>query len=116
MNERAEADAQDQVAAAATSRQRNRARVMAQTPGGPRDVTEDIVTLLDAIHGSMDWGSGFLNREDLVAWKTLADLLGFDAVAVGSADEAIAELDREEQRKRDFTAEWAQRQQVQEGT
>lgn len=114
-HERADAAALDHAAAVAASQQRNRARIVAYPPGGPRDVTEDVVTLLDAIHDSMDWGSGFLNREDLVAWKTLADLLGFDAAAVSSADEAIADLAREEQRKRDFAAEMARRQQTQTG-
>lgn len=100
MNEQAEADALDQATAAVASRQRNRARITAETPAGPRDVTEDVVTLLDAIHDSMDWGSGFLNREDLVAWKTLAQLLKFNPDAVEGADQHLQEIERVEQNRR----------------
>lgn len=108
-HEQAEADAQDRANAAAASQQRNRARITVEIPGGPQDVTEHVVTLLDAITNSLDWGSGFFNREDLVAWRALAQLLNFDADAIEGADQQLQELDRQEQARRESEAKVRER-------
>jgi hypothetical protein len=47
------------------------------------DAEDQAATLLDAIANSMDWRSGFLNGEDLAAWRAIAQLLDSDAVAWG---------------------------------
>jgi hypothetical protein len=44
------------------------------------EVTEDVVTLMDLISGSMEWGSGFYDAEDLAAYTRLASLLKFDPI------------------------------------
>jgi len=86
------ADREAREAAKLASEARVRNPVIIMTEDGNYDVTEYVVTLLDAIASSMDWGSGFLNREDLVAWKTLADLLAFDQDAIDDAVKQIRTL------------------------
>src|SRR5215216_7674624 len=107
--EQAEAAAQDRAAADTASQQRNRARVTVETPGGSQDVTEHVVTLLDAITNSLDWGSGFFNREDLVAWKTLAERLSFDADMIETADEQLRSIAIREQAQRESAARLRER-------
>ncbi len=92
MNEKRQADAEDQAAAVRATQQRNRAKIVAYPSSGEsQDVTEPVVSLLDSIHNSMDWGSGFLNREELEAWQVLAELLDFDGSAINEVDKKIHE-------------------------
>jgi hypothetical protein len=44
----------------------------------PVDVTEEVVSILDMITTSMDWGSDFWSDDDLPAFITLCNLLKFD--------------------------------------
>lgn len=43
--------------------------------GRPIDVTEHVVSLLDIISMSMEWGSGMYNDNDLPGFVELCDLL-----------------------------------------
>lgn len=43
------------------------------------DVTEAVQMIYDALTASMDYGSGFLGIEEMVAIKHLADTAGFEA-------------------------------------
>lgn len=65
----------------ATTVDRRRARFVAITDDGQVDVTEDVVSIMDRITETLDWGSGFFNDEDLHAWYRLAALLKIDAPA-----------------------------------
>lgn len=42
------------------------------------DITRELAVMYDAIVGSMDWGSGFLDREDVEALFRVATLCGFE--------------------------------------
>jgi hypothetical protein len=61
---------------------RNRGRMVAVIPNehglDVKDVTEEIVSVLDALTHTLDWGSGFFDDDDLRAFYTLTDLLKFD--------------------------------------
>lgn len=37
---------------------------------------EDVKVLLDALHSSLDWGSGFLDAEEIEAWCRVAESYG----------------------------------------
>lgn len=64
---------------AALTEARGRARIIAHPrSGGELDVTEDLVSILDALMQTMDWSSGFLNREDVEAVDKLTALLKFN--------------------------------------
>jgi len=93
MIEKQTADREAAEAAKLASQTRVRHQVLIHTSTEDLDVTEHVVTLLDAISSSMDWGSGFLNREDLVAWKTLAEHLAFDQGAIDDAMKQIRACD-----------------------
>lgn len=41
------------------------------------DVTEHVAAMFDALIGSLDWGSGFLDAETIEAILTVAELAGF---------------------------------------
>lgn len=61
---------------------RRRARIWAEPEGAERvDVTEHVVSLLDMITQSMDWGSEFWTDSDLPSFIELCGLLKFDATA-----------------------------------
>ena len=47
--------------------------------GTETNVTEEAKTVLDLLHSSLDWGSGFLSTEDVAAWHRFARALGIDA-------------------------------------
>jgi hypothetical protein len=52
--------------------------VVLRREGKPEiDVTEDVVTILDAVHHSMDWGSGFLEDHEEESARKLMRALGF---------------------------------------
>jgi len=60
---------------------RRRARIWAYPDGGKRiDVTEHVVSLLDMITTSMDWGSDFWTDTDLPSFIELCKLLKFEEV------------------------------------
>lgn len=48
--------------------------------------TEDIHHLLDLLSSSMDWGSGFLDDEDVAAWNRVAEATGYPKVAAKTAN------------------------------
>jgi hypothetical protein len=65
------------------SAERRRTRIWAYPdPDGraPVDVTEHVVSLLDMITSSMDWGSEFWGDTDLPSFIELCKLLKFDEV------------------------------------
>lgn len=58
---------------------RRRAKIVAfPLNGEPVNVTEEVVSLLDMITTSIDWGSDFWSDDDLPAFITLCDLLKFE--------------------------------------
>lgn len=64
----------------AATADRRRARIWAEPEGEQRiDVTEHVVSLLDMITQSMDWGSDFWTDSDLPSFIELCKLLKFDA-------------------------------------
>ena len=82
-NEQREAAADALRAFKAASEDRRRARIWAEPEGEPRvDVTEHVVSLLDMITMSMDWGSDFWNDADLPSFITLCRLLKFDPESI----------------------------------
>lgn len=57
---------------------RQRAEIIAFPIGGqPVNVTEEVVSVLDMIVTSIDWGSDFWSDDDLPAFITLCSLLNF---------------------------------------
>jgi hypothetical protein len=42
------------------------------------DVTEDVVSVMDQLTNTLDWGSGFFDDPSLAAFLRLADLLKID--------------------------------------
>lgn len=38
---------------------------------------EDLECVLDALEGSLDWGSGFLSQDEIDAWNRLAKLINY---------------------------------------
>lgn len=60
---------------------RKRAKIVAfPLDGEPVDVTEEIVSILDMIVSSLDWGSDFWSDDDLPAFITLCGLLKFEVM------------------------------------
>ena len=60
---------------------RQRTKIYAYPKGSKRvDVTEHVVSLLDMITTSMDWGSDFWTDTDLPSFIELCKLLKFDEV------------------------------------
>lgn len=60
---------------------RQRARIVAHPVNGkPVDVTEEVVSILDMIVTSIDWGSDFWSDDDLPAFITLCTLLDFKEI------------------------------------
>lgn len=58
------------------SAERRRAAVYVQRQSGdPVEVTEDVISVLDLMTTSMNWGSGFWYDEDLEAFTRLCGLL-----------------------------------------
>lgn len=49
-----------------------------KTADGEHDITRELAVMYDAIIGSTDWGSGFLDREDVEALFRVAAICGFD--------------------------------------
>jgi hypothetical protein len=65
----------------AATEDRRRARIWAEPEGEPRvDVTEHVVSLLDMITTSMDWGSDFWTDTDLPSFIELCKLLKFEEI------------------------------------
>jgi len=53
-------------------------RVLLETrPDDTFDVTEDVKRVLDALHSSLDWGSGFLDEEQTQSAEMLMKALEF---------------------------------------
>jgi hypothetical protein len=70
----------------AATAERRRATIWAEPEGEPRvDVTEHVVSLLDMITTSMDWGSDFWTDSDLPSFIELCRLLKFDTDAIPAA-------------------------------
>jgi hypothetical protein len=68
-----------------TSRERRRTKIYACPRHGKRiDVTEHIISLLDMITTSMDWGSDFWTDTDLPSFIELCKLLDFDEILDGT--------------------------------
>lgn len=42
----------------------------------------DVNRVLDCLAASMDWGSGFLEDEDIEAWNRVGEVVGYPEVAV----------------------------------
>jgi hypothetical protein len=42
------------------------------------DITEDVVTVVDGLVGSLDWGSGWMTEEEVDAVRRIAKLLRFE--------------------------------------
>ncbi len=65
----------------AATKERRRARIWAYPEGQKRvDVTEHVISLLDMITTSMDWGSDFWTDTDLPSFIELCKLLKFEEV------------------------------------
>lgn len=65
----------------AATAERRRAQIWACPEGGKRvDVTEHVVSLLDMITTSMDWGSDFWTDVDLPSFIELCRLLKFEEI------------------------------------
>lgn len=47
--------------------------------GAAHDITRELAVMYDAIVGSMDWGSGFLDIEDVEALLRIGALCGFES-------------------------------------
>ena len=61
--------------------ERRRTRIWAEPEGEARvDVTEQVVSLLDMITMSMDWGSDFWTDVDLPSFIILCKLLKFEEI------------------------------------
>lgn len=52
-------------------------RVLVRNGERETDVTEAVATLYDLLRGSMDWGSGFLDIDDVLAILALGEACGF---------------------------------------
>ena len=79
--EQREAAAEALDAFKAATKDRRRARIWAEPEGEPRvDVTEHVISLLDMITTSMDWGSDFWTDTDLPSFIELCKLLKFEEV------------------------------------
>ena len=80
-NEKRDAAAEALEAFKTASEERRRARILIYTTENsllPVDITEDVVSLLDMITCSMDWGSDFWCDSDLPSFIKLCDLLKVD--------------------------------------
>lgn len=91
MTEREDAANEDNAAAREASTKRNRAEILAVVSwvrdeeartnlGDAAVITEDVVTVLDALADSLDWGSGFLTDQEVGAALRLMELLAFDPI------------------------------------
>jgi len=69
---RAQAEARTSFLKASQNQRRPRVLI------GETDVTEDVVSVLDCLIGSLDWGSGFLDEEEANAARRLARILNFE--------------------------------------
>lgn len=78
-DERAKAALEALAAFKKATAERRRARITARPLGGlPVDVTEDVVSVLDRLTETLDWGSGFFDDDDLRGFFRLTDLLKID--------------------------------------
>lgn len=50
--------------------------IVKKLDGTEIDVTEEAKAVLDLLHSSLDWGSGFLSSEEKAAWGRFANALG----------------------------------------
>ena len=75
MTERDDAESEAEESARAASAEVGRPRIRVEATN--QDITEEVVTILDALYGSMDWGSGFLTDEETLAAERLMVLLRF---------------------------------------
>jgi hypothetical protein len=75
LTERDEAVAEADAANEATSAELNRPRIIVQETG--QDITESIVSILDALDDALNSGSGWLDEEEERATDTLKKLLLF---------------------------------------
>lgn len=75
MTEREDAMAEAAEAEKLATEKRGRPRIVVQATN--EDITEDVVSILDALYHSMDWGSGFLDDDETAASEKLMRLLQF---------------------------------------
>lgn len=59
------------------------------------DVTEAVQILYDIAHGSMDWGSGFLDNDEMAAVIRFAVLMGWQVPSLPRNSEALLSVARE---------------------
>lgn len=67
------------------------------------DVTEEVKTVLDLLHSSLDWGSGFLCAEDIEAWGKIAGALGMDVKGIQEQIDELRENERIDRIQKKFT-------------
>ena len=80
-NAKREAAAEALQAYKAATAERKRATILAFSGSDPPvNVTEEVVSILDMITTSMDWGSDFWSDVDLPAFITLCSLLKFEEI------------------------------------
>lgn len=72
--------------------------ILAQLPDGSTvNVTEGVQTLYDHVISSMDWGSGFLTKEDAIPIAEIARVCGFESSE--EAERYIHSMEEEERRR-----------------
>lgn len=71
---------------------------------GGADITEHVAAMFDAIVGSMDWGSGFLDVETIESILIVAHLVGFDIPEAKPDDQLIGVTSSEEREQ--IIAKW----------
>lgn len=54
--------------------------LLVQEDGTEIEITEAVQILYDCVHASMDWGSGFLDIDEVAKIVALADVAGFAAL------------------------------------
>lgn len=75
-------------------------RIYATSDGRQVDVTEGVQVMYDHLIASLDWGSGFLDVEEMRAIVLLAETCGFDATeAKRSVNSRLDELRFYEEQK-----------------
>lgn len=75
-------------------------RLKADQP--PREITEVVQIMYDIVVDSLDWGSGFLDGEEMERVLELAELCGFE---VSDYNRSFARRQAEEDRERRLTRE-----------
>jgi hypothetical protein len=63
--------------------------IVINTAIGPVDITVHVAAMFDALINSLDWGSGFLDADEVDSLLTVAVLAGFDIGEVRPVEHAI---------------------------